>query len=129
MSWIVGGLLASAAVLVVSVHGLASLLALWNFLPVILGTVVWVRSGRGGAPGEARRSGRERLASGGFAALAGLLVALVHLAWHLDWAGTATAGSTSGLIFLLAPLLALAGSLAWMAAVALVAMGRPTRNQ
>lgn len=117
MSWALGGLLVVAGVLVVSVHGIASLLTLWNLLPVALGAVIWGTAERRAGRGEDGRSARARLGGRGFAAWAGLLVALPHLAWLFDWGGTATAGSTSGLIFLVAPLVALVVALAWTAAV------------
>ena len=45
------------------------------------------------------------LVCAGFAILG--LVAFAHLAWHFDWAGTATGSSTSGLLFLFLPMWAM----------------------
>jgi hypothetical protein len=61
------------------------------------------------AAGTIRDAGRESgkgppVARIAFSVAALGFVALLHLAWLLDWGGTATGSSTAGLIFLFAPI-------------------------
>jgi hypothetical protein len=90
---------AAALVFVVEgVHGFA----FWNAVPIACA----------GAVAVSLRAPRPRLTSWraakiAFSVTASLAVALLHLAWHFDWGGTATGSSTAGLIFIFAPLYAL----------------------
>ena len=71
----------------------------WNLLPVaavFAGSLAFSRVG----------GGRDRLRRVAVAFSVGVIavVALTHLAWLLDWGGTATGSSTGGLIFIFIPI-------------------------
>jgi hypothetical protein len=108
-------LLLSAAVafLVLWVEGIHQF-AIWNLTPVIVvaAVAIWQRQ-----PQPFARS-HARAAWAVFCVSALALVTLLHLAWQFDWRRTATGSSTSGLIFIFAPvytlvLAAAAAGLAW----------------
>jgi len=99
-----------AIAFVVYAEGSFTGFAVWNALPVAVGFGALY----------AGRHARLATAVGCtvFAVAATLLVALFHLAWWLDWGGTATGSSTSALAFVFVPawaclLAAIAGVLAW----------------
>ena len=95
---------------VVYAEGTPTPFAIWNALPVLVGfALLWA---------SRRARFANRVGSVVFAVTATLFVTLFHLAWWLDWHGTATGSSTSALAFIFVPiwacLLAVAGGgLAW----------------
>lgn len=110
-------LLVAAGGLVVWV-GDASLLALWNVTPLALAGAALLRT-----RARSRREGANGTPDGAAApAVAGatgvaFAVGAAHLAWLLDWGGTATGSSTAGLLFVVLPVLAGAVGLgAWAVA-------------
>ena len=70
---------------------------LWNAAPVIAGLFF---------AELARRSGSSTLPPDAFLLFATVPLVLLHYAWLVDWNETATGSSTSGLIFLFAPVYA-----------------------
>lgn len=115
--------MAPAAALVIGVEGATNPFTVWNVLPLLLAGVVVHRStDKGGSDGSIRQSVSG--AARGFAVAVAAVVSLGHLAWLFDWGGTATGSSTSALLFVVLPLLALlAGVVAWGVAAV---MGRHT---
>lgn len=105
--------MALAAALVIGVEGATNPFTVWNVLPLLLAGVVVHRSAdKVGSGGSIRPS-----VSGtacGFAMAVVAVLSLGHLAWLFDWGGTATGSSTSALLFLVLPPLALfVGSVLW----------------
>ena len=117
------GLALAVGALVVGVEGLDPF-TIWNLFPVILVLVTAILA-EWTAP--QRRWIRTITASAGIVALA--VVALPHLAWHFDWSGTATGSSTSGLVFLVTPVWAVAAAVVVAGAglVAWAVLGRRGR--
>jgi hypothetical protein len=112
------------AALVLMVHGLDSF-ALWNLTPVAIAAAaaLFIRF--------VRRADSRIFSAFSFATLA--CVTLLHLAWRFDWGGTATGSSTSGLIFIFAPIYAMvvgvaASGIAWVWARWRRRLGRTTRR-
>lgn len=99
-----------AIAFVVYAEGTPSPFAIWNALPVVTGfALLWT---------SRRARLANRIGAAIFAVTATLFVTLFHLAWWLDWHGTATGSSTSALAFIFVPiwaclLAATAGVLVW----------------
>ncbi|MEW5725884.1 MAG: hypothetical protein AB1896_22435 [Thermodesulfobacteriota bacterium] len=86
------------------VEGFNNPFAIWNALPVLAA---------GGLLARGRDETMEQASSGrfgayGFAAGVILIEAGAHFAWIYNWAGTATGSSTSALMFVTLPVVALA---------------------
>lgn len=84
--------------------------AIWNSLPLAAGFAALCMS--------RRACSANRIGCAVFAAVAAAVVTLFHLAWWLDWNGTATGSSTAALAFIFVPVWALlfaivAGGLTW----------------
>lgn len=115
-------LLVAAAGLVVWVEGVANPLALWNLAPLAVAGAALLRS-RGGPRREGQEGADAGSATPAAAGAAGVAVVVgtAHLAWLLDWGGTATGSSTAGLLFVVLPVLAgLVGLAAWAVAARLL---------
>lgn len=71
----------------------------WNAFPIILGAA-WILS--------SRSSKSPKIIGGaiGFFVFSTTLILYLHLSWFFDWGGSQTDSSTSGLIFVLAPIYA-----------------------
>lgn len=108
------------AILVIGVEGVINPFTVWNVLPLLVAGFVMHRSaGKAGSGGSMRQ--RVSGAAACFAVAVAAAVSLGHLAWLFDWRGTATGSSTSALLFVALPLLALlAGAAAWGVAAVLV---------
>ena len=105
--------MALAAALVIGVEGAANPFTVWNILPLLLGWFVVHRSAIKPDSGASIRQ-CVSVAASGFAVAVAAVVSLGHLAWLFDWGGTATGSSTSALLFVMLPFLALfAGIVPW----------------
>lgn len=119
MRRVVGTGLVGAFALVAAVQGL-DVLALWNAVPLGVAAAMWIALERRAEGRDDGPASRRRRIGRGFAVCVALAVGGVHLAWALDWGGTATGSSTAGLLLVVAPLLALLGGGLWALAVRLV---------
>ena len=106
-----------AAALVIGVEGAINpftvWIMVWNVLPLLLaGIVVHLSADKLGSGGLMRQC--VSVSASGFSVAVAAVVSLGHLAWLFDWGGTATGSSTSALLFVVLPPLALfAGILLW----------------
>lgn len=99
-------LLALTAGLVVVVGDVFVPWTAWNLVPVVVAWLAFHRT----------RHRASRPAAAAFALGVAAVVAAGHLAWLFDWGGTATGGSTSALMFVILPVVALVvGGLAALA--------------
>jgi len=96
------GLVAAAAIPVLVVHGPGPG-NWWNLAPLAVAALVLALL--------RNRTGGSRFAAPGFALFTAAAVAGGHLAWVADLGGTATGSSTSGLLFVVLPFLALGAGL------------------
>jgi hypothetical protein len=110
-------------VLVLAVEGV-HVLAFWNLLPVVSTCAIASLAIRT----TALSSRRILTALAAFCLAVLTSAGLLHLAWQFDWGRTATGSSTSGLIFIFAPLLELAiGAVAALLTVGVI-VGRRFGN-
>ncbi len=73
-------------------------LAIWNLMPLILAYAA--------LHGAARKRGAARWRLVGFGVTATAITACFHVAWFVDWLGTASGSSTAGLGFVFIPIYA-----------------------
>ncbi|MBI5182322.1 MAG: hypothetical protein HZA06_05385 [Nitrospirae bacterium] len=105
---------AAAMLFVVYVEGLINPFTAWNILPIAFVWIIFYYAVI--RPGISRSKPARQLRIYGLVLFTAVAVIIAHLAWLLDWGGTATGSSTSGLMFVTLPFLALsAGCIGWLA--------------
>lgn len=83
----------------------------WNILPIVVVLIILRYTDR-----VVDSSLPKQVGIYGFVFLTTGTVVIAHLAWLLDWGGTATGSSTSALMFVTLPILALlSGCIGWFA--------------
>ncbi len=82
----------------------------WNILPIVVALIILHYTDR-----AVDSSLPKQLGIYGFVSFTGGVVVIAHLAWLLDWGKTATGSSTSALMFVTLPILALlSGCIGWL---------------
>lgn len=94
---------------VIWIEGYDNLLTAWNLVPLLAAGFITSRF----LTKSTEETNEKHLSTpvAGFVFTNVAVIILAHLAWLFDWGGTATSSSTSGLLFVILPVLAfLAGS-------------------